>query len=96
MRASFVPLALGLLLLGTSFGCSVEQLVGALAVADGGVNDGGPNDDDGGVDDDDGGVEDEDGGTESDDDGGTRDGGRRDAGEGDGGGDDARASWRPQ
>ncbi|MGO8971288.1 MAG: hypothetical protein ACLQDQ_17170 [Myxococcaceae bacterium] len=92
MRASFVLLALGLLFLGTSVGCSVDQLVGALAVADGGVDDGGPNDDDGGVEDDDGGVEDEDGGTENDDDGGT---GRRDGGSGDGG-DEARGSPRFQ
>ena len=72
--------------LATSFACTVDQVVGAFALADGGLQDGGNNDDDGGVDDDDGGA--------NDDDGGMRDGGRRDGGgEGDDGGDEVRATF---
>ncbi len=75
MRSPGVLLAV-CLLLGTSLACTADQLVGALAVNDGGVND-----DDGGIDDDDGGNNDDNG------DGGPRDGG----GQGQDGGDEARA-----
>ena len=85
MRTPGVLLAVCLLLLGTSLACTMDQLVGALAVADGGIED-----DDGGMEGD-GGVEDDDGG-ESDDNG---DGGRRDGGGGDGG-DEARAFPRSE
>ncbi len=69
MRLPVVLLAVFFLLLGASPACTVNQLVGDLAL----VTDGGDEAEDGGPDaDDDGGVENEDGGPR---DGGPRDGG---------------------
>ena len=70
MRVRVLLLALLFLLLEAAPGCSVDQLVGSLAV----VTDGGDVDD-GGVD------SDEDGGYDGDEDGGPRDGGYRDGGD---------------